>query len=294
MRLISSVGMACMCIRPEAKTIMADNQSPTSLGAGALGEISQEPPALEVFLDKHQMKLIALAVIVALAAVAYVIVDGIKKSGEEAAGGLLAQGEELSEFEKVVSEYEGTAAAASAKILAAEKQWEDGQQDDAIATLKLLVDSNSGSPARPSAQASLGSKLLAQGKLDEAKEVFEALTKNPDAGYIAPFAWMSLGDIAVNKGDKETAERAYSTVESDYPGSPFIQVATMRLLLMKAEAPKEVAEKIVVPETNFEGDEEVRVTEGDATMNDLIDAVNGVDGGAGENPLLREENPAEE
>lgn len=288
MLLISGAGVACMCVRPRAEVAMAEDNSLTNPGGAPLGEISQEPPALEVFLDKHQMKLIVLAVLLALGAAAYVIMDGIKQSAEETAGGLLAEGEELSELQKVVSEHEGTAAAASAKILVAEKQWDDGQQDDAIASLKALVDSDSDSPAKPSAQASLAAKLLSQGKTDEAKAVFEAITENPDAAYIAAFAWVSLGDIALADDDKEAAETAYSKIERDFPDSPFNQMATMRLLLMKAEAPKEVAEKIVVPETNFGGDEEVIVPEGDATMDDLIDAVNGLGGGGGENPLLPE------
>ena len=267
---------------------MAEDNSLTTPGGAPLGEISQEPPALEVFLDKHQMKLIVLAIILALGAVAYVIFDGIKQSHEETAGALLAQGEELSELQKVVTEHEGTAAAASAKILVAEKQWDDGEQDDAIASLKALVESDSDSPAKPSAQASLGSKLLAQGKTDEAKAVFESVTKNPDAAYIAPFAWISLGDIALAKEDKDAAQAAYSKIEREFPGSPFTQMATLRLLSMKAVAPKEVAEKIVVPETNFGGDEEVIVPEGDATMDDLINAANGGNQGAGDNPLLPE------
>ncbi|MEP2777365.1 MAG: tetratricopeptide repeat protein [Luteolibacter sp.] len=276
---------------------MADDQTLTTPGAGPLGEISQEPPALEVFLDKHQMKLIVLAVILALGAAAYVVVDGVKQSAEETAGALLADGEELSELQKVVGEHEGTAAAASAKILVAEKQWEDGQQDESIATLKSLVDSDSDSPAKASAQASLGSKLLAQGKADEAKAVFEAITENPDASYIAPYAWISLGDIALSKDDKDAAKTAYSSVEREFPGSPFLQIATERLLLMKAVAPQEVASKIVVPETKFGGDDEEPMPEGDASMDDLIDTVSGLSGDAGENPLMPEapvEAPTEE
>lgn len=251
---------------------MAENQSLTNPGGGPLGEISQAPPALEAFLDKHQLRLIVLAVILALGAVVYVIMNGIKESAEKAAGALLADGDELSELQKVVSEHEGTAAAASAKVLVAEKKWEDGQKEDSISMLRSMVEADSGSPAK----ASLGAKLMAMGELEEAKAVFESITENPDAAYIKPYAWVSLGDIAVAKGDKDEAESAYSTVERDFPGSPFIQVATKRLLLMKAEAPREVAEKIVVPETSFGGDDEVIAPEGEATLDDMIDAVKGL------------------
>lgn len=255
---------------------MAENQSLTNPGGGPLGEISQAPPALEAFLDKHQLRLIVLAVILALGAVVYVIMNGIKESAEKAAGALLADGDELSELQKVVSEHEGTAAAASAKVLVAEKKWEDGQKEDSISMLRSMVEADSGSPAKPSAKASLGAKLMAMGELEEAKAVFESITENPEAAYIKPYAWVSLGDIAVAKGDKDEAESAYSTVERDFPGSPFIQVATKRLLLMKAEAPREVAEKIVVPETSFGGDDEVIAPEGEATLDDMIDAVKGL------------------
>lgn len=266
---------------------MSDKNALTVESGGPLGEISQAPPALEVFLDKHQTKIIVLAIFLAIAAVVYVVYSGIEKSKQETAGALLSKAKDLSEFQEVVKNHEGTAASESARLLLAEKQWEDGQQDDAIATLKAFVEGEANHPARPSAQASLAAKLLAQGKTEEAAELFKKITGDAEARHLAPYALICLGDIALSKGEKEEATQAYESVEREYPESPFAQDAIQRKLLVKAAAPAEVAEAIVVPDVKLSGDG--TETAPDAPKSDdLIDSLKG--GGA--NPLLpADENP---
>ena len=274
-----------MCIRRRRKDLMSEENTLPAVSGGPLGEISQEPPALEMFLDKHQMKLIALAVILALAAVAYVIIDGIEKSAQETAGVLLSKAEDISELQEVVKNHEGTAAADSAKVLLAEKQWEDGQQDDAIATLEAFVEGDASHPARPSALASLAAKLLSQGKTEEAAEMFHEIADSPNARHLASYAWISLGDIELSKGDKDAAGKAYETVEREFPESPFAQEAMQRRLLLKAEAPVEVAAPIVVPDVNLTGEDDgISIT--DPNSNDLIEAIKGGSVNPGSNPLL--------
>lgn len=261
---------------------MSDTQTPSPLSGTPLGEISQAPPALEVFLDKHQSKIIALALLIAVLAVVYVVYKGIAEGKEMAAGAALAKAEDVSDLQGVVKNHEGSTAAQSATVLLAEKQWEDGQQDDAVATLKEFIESGKTHPALPNAKASLASKLLAQGKTDEATSIFQDLTEDPSARFLAPYAWISLGDIESAKGDAEAARKAYEMLELDFPGSSFAGDAAKRLLLLKAKAPIEVAAAITVPETKLTGDE------GDAAPenkegNDLLDAL---DGGGANNPLL--------
>ncbi len=270
---------------------------PTTLDAttGApLGEISQEPPALDAFLDKHQMKLIILAVILAIAAVVFVIVKGISQSHEETAGALLAKAEDLSELQTIVKNHGDTSAAYSAKVLLAEKQWEDGQQDDAIATLKAFVESDRDHPARPSAEASLASKLWSQGKTDEAEELFRDLSEDSDSRFLAPYALISIGDIEASKGNVEAAEKAYETVENEFAGSTFSSDALNRRLLVKAQDPVEVTPTIVVPEANLinpEGEADSPLP--DASMEDLLNSVKEGVGDAGVNPLLPGSEPVE-
>lgn len=266
---------------------MSEDQSLSVTSSTPLGEISQAPPSLEVFLDKHQTKIIVLAVLIAIGAVAYVIIDGIKKSSQESAGVLLSKAEDISELQEVVKNYAGTAASESAKVMLAELQWKEGQQDDAIATLKDFVSGSATHPARPSAQASLAAKLLSQGKTEEASEVFQEIADDANARHLAPYAWISLGDIALGKGDKDAASEAYETVEREFPDSPFSQEAVQRRLLLKAAPPAEVAPTITVPDVSLTGEEGAEGSEAPKSE-DLIEALKG--GGA--NPLLpAEENP---
>jgi predicted negative regulator of RcsB-dependent stress response len=271
---------------------MSEDQPLSVTSSTPLGEISQAPPSLEVFLDKHQTKIIVLAVLIAIGAIAYVVIDGIEKSSQESAGVLLSKAEDISELQGVVKNYEGTAASESAKVMLAELQWKEGQQDDAIATLKDFVSGSATHPARPSAQASLGAKLLSQGKTEEAAEIFREIADDTNARHLAPYAWISLGDIALGKGDKDAATEAYETVEREFPDSPFSQEALERRLLVKAAPPVEVAATFTVPDVSLTGEEEDPATP-DGTSGDLIDAINGGALDPSANPLVPTEKNEE-
>jgi len=270
---------------------MSEENTLSSASGGPLGEISQAPPALEVFLDRHQMKLVVIAVLLALFAIAYVVYEGVETSKQESAGAMLAKADDISELQEVVKNNAGTAASDSAKVLLAEKQWEDGQQDDAIETLEVFVGGDAGHPARPSALASLAAKLFSQGKTAEAEELFNEIAGDPEASYIAPYAWISLGDIHLTKGDKDAAAKAYETVEREYPDSPFSQEAMQRRLLLKAASPAEVAATISVPDVSLSGEGDGTAPESGQT-DDLIDAIKGGVANPDSNPLLpTQENP---
>lgn len=205
-----------------------------------LAEISQGPNAFEEFLDRNQKNLVILAIALALGAAGFVVYRGIEKSAEETAGVALNKAEDLASLQSVVDQNGKTAAAGSAMVLLANKQWSEGQQDAAIATLQKFISSSPSHPAIPTAQASLGAKLMTQGKSAEAAKVFQELADNPSAKYIAPFALISLGDIAKAGGDLEKAEASYNKVKSDYADSSFAEAATRRLTILKAKPPIEV------------------------------------------------------
>jgi predicted negative regulator of RcsB-dependent stress response len=269
-----------------APNLMSDNQTLPVSSSGPLGEISQAPPALEVFLDKHQAKIIVLAIILAISAAVYVVHKGIVQSGEETAGGLLAKADDISDFQGIVKNHEGTAAAFSAKVLLAEKQWQDGQQDDAVATLKAFIEGGSGHPGLPSAKASLASKLKAQGKQDEAEKMFRAMTDDVEMRFIAPYAWICIGDIEAARGNTEAAAKAYNTVSTEFSGSSFGRDAKQRALLLKAKAPVEIAAPIEIPDTSISGENTGEKAPAEVPEIDLIDAVKEGVGDLGGNPLL--------
>lgn len=263
--------------------------NPNQQPVGALGEISQEPPALEVFLDKHQMKLIVVAVLLTIAAVVFVIVKGLDEAKEKEAGEMLTSAEDVSALKKVTTDYEGTEAAGSAEVLLSEKQWAAGEQEAAIATLKGFVDSGVDHPSMPAAKVSLAGKLDSTGDKDGAKALFTELTDDADAEYLAPYAWISLGDIELEGGNADKAVEAYETVERDFPGTQFAQQAVQRRLVAKAAMPKEVAATISVPEVNFSEAEDGSTEEAAPEAGNLLEGLNGSGLGVPANPMFPEE-----
>ena len=205
-----------------------------------LAEISQGPNRFEEFLDRNQKNLIVLAILLAIAAAGYVIYRGIQKSSEETAGAALSKAEDLPSLQAVVDQHAKTAAAGSAMILLANKQWTDGQQDASISTLRKFIAENTGHPALPSAKANLGAKLMVQGKSDEAVKIFEEIASDESARFLAPYALICLGDIAKKGGDLAKAEASYTKAKADFPDSTFSETATRRLTILKAKPPVEI------------------------------------------------------
>lgn len=213
-----------------------------------LGEISQAPAAFDQFMDRNQKKLIVLAVLIAIAAAVAIVWRGLQQSHEHTAGSALTQADDQASLQKLIKEYPKTAAAGSARVLLAEKQWEEGQQDASIATLKEFLSDNQEHPALATAQASLGSKLASQGKTDEAATVFQQLVDNEKARNLAPFALLSLGDLAKAAGDTSKAEGFYQRAQNEFPDSTFANNASRRISLLKAKAPVEIDAPPAPPE----------------------------------------------
>jgi predicted negative regulator of RcsB-dependent stress response len=213
-----------------------------------LAEISQGPNAFEEFLDRNQKNLVVLALLLTIAAAGLVVYRGIAKSSEETAGAALNKAEDITSLQALIDQNGKTAAAGSAMVLLGNKQWTEGQQDAAIATLQKFIAENSSHPALPTAQASLAAKLMVQGKTSDATKLFEELSGNPSASFIAPFALISLGDIAKAGGDLTKAEASYTKAKTDFPDSSFSEVAGRRLAILEAKPPVEI-EAPPAPET---------------------------------------------
>jgi TolA-binding protein len=205
-----------------------------------IAEIEQGPSKFEQFLDANQRKLIALAVIVILGVLGFTAYRTIQRDNRHSAGAALVGADDLTTLLDVTKNHAGTPAAASAQLLAADAQWADGRQDDAIGTLREFIDQNPGHPARPTALASLGSRLMAQGKTGDARDTFNSLLEDPDASFLAPYALISLGDIARAEGKTDEAEAFLNRARDEYPDDNFSSVATEHLALLRSADPVEI------------------------------------------------------
>lgn len=262
-----------------------------------LAEISQGPSAFEQFLDRNQKNLIILSILIALGTGAYVVYSGIEESKEITAGNALNKAEDLASLQAVVSDHAQTKASQSAMILLADKQWSEGQQEAALATLRNFISANPKHPGLGSAKASLGAKLMAQGKSADAATILQELADDPTQRFTAPFALIALGDMARAAGDAAKAETFYNKVKTDFSSSSYAQEATKRAASLKAKAPVEIApppapkpEEKPAAATNPAGSPGISVTPVEATPSAPIPAP----AGAQEEPTATppQENPA--
>lgn len=205
-----------------------------------LAEISHGPSAFEAFLDRNQKGMIVLGIVLVIAAAGWIVVRGIKEESEEKAGAILVKSEGIPELQALVKDQPNTAAAGSAQLVIAAKQWDAGDQDGAIETLKGFISSKPDHPGVISAKASLASRLMQQNKKDEAKKLFSELVSDPAARYVAPFALVSLGDMQKEEGKLDEAEQSYKKAQSDFGTNPLASQAAQRLKLLRFKSPTEI------------------------------------------------------
>ena len=204
-------------------------------------EIDHGPSKLDLFLDAHQKKLIATAILLAIGVIAYVIYSGIAKGEAEDAGAALLTAEKPEAYQEVIDKWSTSKAAASAMPLMADTQGEKSPEK-AIETLKSFIDNHSDHPTVDTAKVNLALRLLEQGKTSEAKEILTDVADNESDSYIAPLAFISLGDIAKAEGKKDEAKTWYEKATEDptAQGNTYADAATNRLALVNALPPKKV------------------------------------------------------
>jgi len=212
----------------------------TSDNLRPLAEISHGPSAFEAFLDRNQKGMIALGIALVAGTAGWIVYQGIRDGAEKSAGAVLSKSEALPELQELVKNHAGTAAAGSAQLVIAAKQWEAGDQDASIETLRGFIAKGGDHPALSTARASLASRLMQQGKNEEAATLFRELADAPAAKFIAPYALISLGDIAKTEGKLDEAEQSYKRVQDEFSESPLASMAGQHLRMLRFKAPAEI------------------------------------------------------
>lgn len=216
---------------------MADNPQSSSV---PLAEITHGPSALEQFLDRNQKNLLVLLVLLIVGVIAFVMYRGVQDGKRLAAAQALFQANDIDALKKVIAEHAGTPSAGTATLKLAEQEWEKGQKEESIATLRSFLAQPAAHAAEPAAHASLAAKLMAEGNNSEAITIWENLLDDPAASYLAPFALLSLGDIALAAGDTEKGKRYYEQAQSEHATSAFNQQISQRMAAVHAAHPTPV------------------------------------------------------
>ncbi|MEP4078316.1 tetratricopeptide repeat protein [Haloferula sp.] len=181
-----------------------------------------------------------VGLLIALGMAAWVVKEGIQEGAYLSAGNALIAAEDTAALQEVMEIHAGTPSAASAAVLLSDSQWEQGQQDDAIATLNAEIAAHPDHPATSAAYARLAARLDSQGKTDEAKAAYQNVLDRPQAAYYAPYALISLGQIAKSEGEIDKAKDYFRQASEGYPGNPLADSASKALQFIEFEMPEQI------------------------------------------------------
>ncbi len=224
------------------------NSTPSTSSPSPIAEIDHGPSKLDQFLENHQKKLIIAAILIALGVAGYVVWSGLAEAKAQEAGSALTAATTVEDYQKVISQWPDSKAAASAMLLLADAQWKDAPEES-IATLKSFIEKYPESQLLPTAQVSLALRLLDQEKLDAAKEILTEVVEDDEAAYIAPLAAIALGDIAKEEGNIEEATTWYKKAQEDPAGlgNTYKNIVSIRLALVKAKPPVKIKPALPTP-----------------------------------------------
>lgn len=220
------------------------NQAPAPVG-----EISQEPSAFEAFLDANQKKLIIAGIILIIALVAYVVVDGLKEKELQNNSAAVSAARTVPELEEQATDKAGSNAGGTALLHKARLQWKDLQQAEAIKTLETFISDYPDHPAFASGLASIASYHHNMGSIEEAKSYY--LKAAEEKAAVSSLALISLGDIARNEGDEESAKSYYDRASAEF-GEIHNSIRTLaerHSKLLGVAAPAEVKPAPPAPKT---------------------------------------------
>jgi predicted negative regulator of RcsB-dependent stress response len=201
--------------------------------------LSSADPVLEtqVFWDRHKKEVFAALFIALLAVAAWGGYRLYSERQEATAASLLTTAKTAADFQKVITQFPGTAAGGSACLLLAEEQRKEKKFAEANVTLQSFVDKNPKHQLKGAARMAMAANLESLGKRDEALTVYQRLAADDPQGFIAPIAMISEVHILKEKNQVEEARRVCETIQTKYRDSLVASDAARQLKLLKGGEP---------------------------------------------------------
>jgi predicted negative regulator of RcsB-dependent stress response len=190
----------------------------------------------QVFWMRYRMHIIAGLAIMLGALAAYGGYRYYSARREAAASALLAGAKGAADYQQVISQYPGAAAAGSAHLLLAEAQRKEQKLAEANTTLQGFVDKNPKHEFVATAQMAMAGNLESLGKADEALQLYGRIAADHPQSFNAPLALLAQVHILKQKGQVDEARRVCETVLAQYRDSYTSQEATRYLRTLKPAA----------------------------------------------------------
>jgi predicted negative regulator of RcsB-dependent stress response len=211
--------------------------------------LSSADPALEreVFWDRYKTGVIGFLVVALLAVAAFGGYRYYSYRRETAASSLLSTAKTPAEFQKVMADYSGTAAAGSAHLLLADSQRNEKKFTEANATLQTFLDKYPKHEMAGTARLGMGANLEALGKKDEALTAYQRLAASDPRAFTAPIALFSQIHLLKEKNQIEEARRVCETILTQYRESRVVGEVTRQLRQLKGGTQASTVQPTIAP-----------------------------------------------
>ena len=197
------------------------------------------PPSRDValetrfFWERFKNPIIATALVVLLAAVAFTGYRFYSDRRESAASAALASANSAPQYQHVIAQYPNTPAGADAYILLAEAQRKEAKFTDANKTLETFIAKYPKHELVSTAKMATAANLDSMGKTDEALAMYQQIASAYPDSYTAPLAMLSQVYILKAKNRNDDARRICETVLTQYRTSFWASEAMQQLRLLK-------------------------------------------------------------
>ena len=192
-------------------------------------------PILEtqLFWTRYKMPILVVLALVLCGAAGYGAFRIYSARRDASAAALLAQAKSAPDYQKVIADYPGAGAAASASLFLAAEQREKQQYMEANATLEKFVSANPMHELVTTAKMAMAANLDSLGKGDQALEMYRQIAANHAQSYNAPLALLAQAQLLKGRGQIEEARRVCETVMTQYRESYATLEATQMLKALK-------------------------------------------------------------
>ena len=179
----------------------------------------------EIFWIKHKKNVQLFATLFVVALALWAGSEWARTKKLAGAQEMLAGAKTVEDFQKLIAEYPGTAAAGNAHLLAAAQLRKDGKFDESSALLRSFAEKYPEHQMLSGAWTSLAANLEAQDKPDEALAMYQKVSTSYANSFSAPVALMAQARLLTAKGKTEEAGKIYEQVMTRYAETAVAQQA---------------------------------------------------------------------
>jgi TolA-binding protein len=188
---------------------------------------------MSLFWYRFRRELAIAFILLLLAAAAWGAFRFYSARRDNQAAAQLAVATSAEDYGKIISQFGGTPAGASARLMLAGKQRAEGKFAEANKALQDFIDGSPKHELVPAAKMAMAANLESLKKTDEALSLYQQVAANYPRSYTAPLALISQVPLLKEKHQPEAARRACETILSQYGDSFWSAEATRELRTLK-------------------------------------------------------------